>query len=480
MPDVDAVVVGSGPNGLAAAVELARAGLGVRVYEAADAIGGGTRTEELTRPGFLHDVCSAVHPMAAASPFFASLPLEEHGLEWVHPPTPLAHPLGDGRAAVLERSPDATEEGLAENGETPDGNAGWQALVEPFVEPWDDLATHLLGPPLRLPRRPLLLARFGLRAVRSAEGLLRGRLRGGAARALFAGLAAHSVLPLERRASAAVGLVLGLAGHGAGWPVARGGSGRIAAALASLLRSHGGTIRTGTRIRHLDELPSARAVLLDLTPAQVLQVAGPKLPRRYRRALSGYRYGPGVFKVDWALDGPIPWRAPACRRAGTVHVGGGWREIVRSEAAPWNGRVADRPFVLLAQPSLFDDERAPAGRHTAWAYCHVPHGWYGDATDRIEDRIEAFAPGFRNRVLARSTLAPADLEARNPNLVGGDIGGGAQDLRQIVARPTLALRPYRTPVEGLYLCSSSTPPGGGVHGMCGFHAARTALGDRFS
>lgn len=471
MTDYDAVVVGSGPNGLSAAVELARAGLHVLVREANDQIGGGARTEPLTLPDFQHDVCSAVHPMAAGSPFFASLPLDEHGLEWIQPEAPLAHPLDEARVAMLERSPEETARGLD------GGDGGWRDLVQPFADRWHQLARDILGP-IRIPRHPLLAARFGLRALRSSEGLAGARLEGPEARALFAGLSAHSTLPLDRSLSGGIALALAVAGHAVGWPIPRGGSGRISAALASLLRDLGGRIETGAPVASLEELPSARAVLLDLTPAQILDVVD-DLPGGYRRALQRYRYGPGVFKVDWALSEPIPWSASACRRTVTVHLGGARREIVSAEVAAWEGRVAERPLVILAQPSLFDPTRAPDGRHTAWAYCHVPHGWDGDATRRIEDQIERFAPGFRDVVLARNTFSPADLEARNPNLVGGDIGGGVQDPGQFLFRPVAALRPYRIPLEGLYICSSSTPPGGGVHGMCGFHAARTALGDLF-
>jgi phytoene dehydrogenase-like protein len=465
---LDAVVVGAGPNGLAAAITLALARRSVLILEGAPTIGGGTRTAELTRPGFLHDVCSAVHPLAAGSPFFRSLSLAEHSLELVHPASPLAHPLDDGTAVLLERSVSATAEGLGRDG------AAYRALTEPLVEDWPSLIDALLGP-LRVPRRPIALARFGLAGLRSASGLARAHFEGARARALFAGLAAHSMLPLEQSPSAAVGLILALLGHACGWPVARGGSQRIADALAACLRAADGEILTGRRVDSLDELPPSRLVLLDVTPRQLLTLAGSRLPASYRRRLARYRYGPGACKVDWALDGPIPWRAEACGRAATLHVGGTLEEIAAAEAAVARGIHPDHPFVLLAQPSLFDPTRAPAGKHTAWGYCHVPNGSTVDMTERIERQIERFAPGFRDRILARHMMTATDLERYNPNYVGGDINGGLQDFRQLFTRPVARLVPYATPVRGLYLCSSSTPPGGGVHGMCGYRAARAAL-----
>lgn len=467
----DAVVVGAGPNGLAAAITLAEAGRKVLVLEANEDAGGGARSAELTLPGVVHDVCSAVHPMAVGSPFFSGQPLAAHGLEWIHPPVPLAHPLDGGRAAALHRS---LEETVAELGR--DGDA-WGGLFGPLAGRWDALVPELLAP-LHLPSHPLLMARFGLKALRSAAGLARSRFRGEEARALFAGLAAHSFLPLDRPASAAVGLVLGAAGHAVGWPIPRGGSGRIAGALVGRLRELGGELETGRRVRSLEELPDAATVLLDLTPRQVVAVAGDVLPSRYAGKLRDYRYGPGAFKVDWVLDGPIPWEAEICARAGTVHLGGTLEEVEASEAPPWRGEVAERPFVLLAQPSRFDPSRAPEGRDVVWAYCHVPHAFQGNVTDRIEAQVERFAPGFTDRIVARSVLPPAELEARNANLVGGDINGGVQDLGQLFFRPVARRTPYATPVDGLYLCSASTPPGGGVHGMCGYHAARAALKGR--
>jgi phytoene dehydrogenase-like protein len=464
----DAIVVGSGPNGLAAAIELARAGRSVLVREGAAEIGGGLRSGEVTLPGFVHDLCSAIHPLAAASPFFRSVPLAEHGLEWIESPVPLAHPLDGGEGAILKRSVDATADGLG-------ADAGaYKKLFGPLVKDWQRLEPAVLGPIVRVPRHPLALARFGLAALRPAASLARGKFDGEPARALFAGLAAHSILPLEKPVTASFGLVLGVTGHAVGWPLPRGGSQRIADALASYLRSLGGEIVTGQPVESLDEL-DARTILCDVTPRQFLELAGDRLEGRYRRSLEGYRYGPGVFKLDWALSGPIPWREPAWGEAGTVHLGGTLDEIAASERAPERGETSERPFVLLAQPTMFDSSRAPAGQHTVWAYCHVPNGSTVDMTDAIEVQIERFAPGFRELVLGRKAWAPADLEDRNPNLVGGDIGGGANDLRQLLARPALRPIPYSTPLEGVYLCSASTPPGGGVHGMCGQLAARAAV-----
>ncbi|HET8557850.1 MAG TPA: NAD(P)/FAD-dependent oxidoreductase [Gaiellaceae bacterium] len=464
----DAVVVGAGPNGLAAAIEMARAGLSVRVLEAAGAVGGGARSAELTLPGFVHDVCSAIHPLGIASPFFRSLPLADHGLEWVEPPTALAHPFDDGRAALLAPSPDAAMPTLGADDER------WRRLFVPLVRDPESLLDETLAP-LHVPAHPLTLARFGLRALLPATTVARRSFRDAKARGLFAGLAAHSMLPLERPPSAAFGLMLGLLGHAVGWPFPRGGSQALSDALASYLRSLGGEIETGQRVESLAELGETRLVLLDVTPRGLLELAGDRLPDRYRRRLERYRYGPGVFKLDWALAGPIPWRADECSRAATVHLGATLEEIAASEAAPAQNRIAERPYVLLAQQSLFDPSRAPGGRHTAWAYCHVPNGSSVDMTERIESQVERFAPGFRERILARSALGPADLERSNPNYVGGDINGGLADLRQLLTRPVARWSPYSTPLPGVFLCSASTPPGGGVHGMCGFHAARAAL-----
>jgi phytoene dehydrogenase-like protein len=464
----DAVVVGSGPNGLAAAVELARNGRSVAVLEAEDTVGGGTRSAELTLPGFVHDVGSAIHPLGYASPFFSTLPLEEHGLEWVHPPAPLAHPFDDGTAAVLERSVEETGETLISDA------VAYRRFMEPIARDFHRIVDSLLGPP-RLPCHPFALARFGLRALRSARGLAEDLFEGEKARGLFAGNAAHSFLPMEQAPSAAFGLVLSTVGHAAGWPFPQGGSQKIADALVSYLSSLGGEVYAGTRVRTVEEVPRTRAVLFDVTPRQLLEISGHHFTGRYRRALERYRYGPGVFKVDFAVDGPIPWAAEGCERAGTVHLGGTLDDISAGEAAISRGEHPERPFVLLAQQSLFDETRAPHGRHTVWAYCHVPNGSTVDMAERIEKQIERFAPGFRDRILAKSTMGPADLQRINANHVGGDINGGLQDFRQLFTRPVVRLTPYSTPARGLYICSSSTPPGGGVHGMCGFFAARAAL-----
>ncbi len=468
----DAIVIGAGPNGLAAAITLARAGRSVLVREASETLGGGARSAELTLPGFVHDVCSAVHPLAVGSPFFRTLPLNDYSLEWIHPPSPLAHPLDDGTAAVLERSIQATGETL----ERADA-ARYANLMNPLVADWGLLETELLGP-AHLPRHPIALARFGLRALRSARGLAESFFEGERARALFAGLSAHSTLPLEQMPTAAFGLVLGITGHAVGWPAPRGGAQKITDALCAYLRSLGGEIITGARVDSVDELPPARIILCDLTPRQLLGIAGHRLPTAYRRKLERYRYGPAAYKIDYALDGPVPWKAEACQRAGTVHLGGTLAEIAASERAPYKGEHAEKPYVLVAQSSLFDSTRAPEGKHTLWAYCHVPHESTFNMTERIERQIERFAPGFKDRVLARNVMPPAELERHNSNLVGGDINGGTQDFRQLFTRPTFRIgSPYSTPVRGLYICSSSTPPGGGVHGMCGHMAARAALSE---
>lgn len=467
----NAIVVGSGPNGLAAAIVWAQAGGRVKVYEAETEIGGGARTAELTLPGFRHDVCSAVHPMAVATGFFRTLPLEQHGLEWIHPPLALAHPFEDGTAAVLERSGDATAERLGED-------AGpYRRLIAPVVHDWPALEEGFMTAP-HWPRRPLALARFGMHALRPAESLARAIFRTAAGRGLFAGLAAHAIMPLEARGTSAIGMVLSAAAHRAGWPIARGGSQAVADALAAHLRSLGGEIETGRRIQSLKELPATATVFCDVSPRGLLALAGDRFPARDQRKLERFRPGPGVFKLDYALRGPIPWTAAECREAGTVHLGGSLEEIAASErasCAAHGARAAERPFVLLCQPSLFDATRAPAGQHTAWAYCHVPNGSEQDMTERMEAQIERVAPGFKALVLARSARTPAELEAHNANLTGGDIAGGRNSLGQILLRP--GLRPYQTGLRGVYFCSASTPPGGGVHGLCGFHAARTALAD---
>jgi phytoene dehydrogenase-like protein len=464
--DPDAVVIGSGPNGLAAAVYLAQAGASVLVVEAADQPGGGTRSAELTLPGFLHDVCSAVHPLGILSPWFRSLPLAEHGLTWLRPRASVAHPLDGEPAVLLRRSIDETCAELA-------GDARpYRRLVAPFLADPHGLLADVLAP-LRIPRHPLLMLRFGLRALRSATGLAR-RFDGDRARALLAGCAAHSILPLERSLSGAIGLVFLLAAHVEDWPVAAGGSGAIARALAGHLTSLGGRIETGRRIRALSDLPAARVFLFDTSPAQLADIAGPVLPPRYLRRLRRYRYGPGVFKLDWALGGSIPWRDPRCLEASTVHLGGTLEEIAAAEAAVWRGEHPERPFVLVCQQSEIDRGRAPDGKQTGYAYCHVPPGSTADQTEAIERQLERFAPGFRDRILARHATGPAELERDNPNYAGGAVTGGVADLGQLFTRPVARLDPYSTPNRRIFICSASTPPGGGVHGMCGFHAARSA------
>jgi phytoene dehydrogenase-like protein len=470
MHQAEAAVVGSGPNGLAAAIAIAQTGRRVIVVEAEPTVGGGVRSAELTLPGFVHDVCSAVHPLAIKSPFFRTLPLDAHGLEWIEPPIMLAHPFDDGTCAAVYRSIERTAAGLGQDG------GSYRRLFGSVIDAWPQIELSVLGPP-RVPRHPIALARFGLHALQAAAPLARRAFARAETRGLFAGIAAHGMLPLDRRPTAAFALVLGAMAHFAGWVMPRGGSQRLTDALAAHLRSLGGEIVTGTRVASIDELSTSRAILCDLSPRPLLAIAGHRFPRAFRRSLELYRYGVGVFKVDWALDAPIPWRAEACRQAGTVHVGGTLEEIEDAERAPWDGRVHERPFVLLAQPSIVDPTRAPAGRHTAWAYCHVPHGSTADMVPAIERQIERFAPGFRDRILARSVMRPADLEAHNANLVGGDIGAGVSDLAQLAARPTW--RAYGTPVRGLYICSASTPPGVGVHGMCGYFAAQRAIAEVF-
>lgn len=466
----DAVIVGSGPNGLSAAITLAREGMSVLVLEGKDTIGGGARTEEVTLPGFRHDICSAIHPMSVVSPFIRSLPLAGHGLEWAWSPAAIAHPLDDGSAATLEMSVDATAERLG-----PDAEA-YRRLMKPFAAVAGRVFDDILRPigALPPPRHPITLARFGLLGLQSALRVA-SRFRTPHARALLAGSAAHSFLPLDRIGSASFGLALILAGHATGWPAAVGGSVAIVNAMASYLRSLGGEIRTGHFVRTLNDVPPSRFVLFDVTPRQLAEIAGSDLPSSYVRKLRRFRYGPGVFKIDYALDGPIPWKAQECARSATVHVGGTLEEIAAHEHAVFHGRMTDEPFVLCAQQSMFDPTRAPEGRHTGWAYCHVPHGSGEDATAAIERQIERFAPGFRDRILARHTINAAQYETHNPNMIGGDIAGGANTMGQFLTRPFLRLDPYSTPNPRIYLCSSSTPPGGGVHGMCGYWAARSVL-----
>jgi phytoene dehydrogenase-like protein len=480
-PDApDAIVVGAGPNGLAAAITLARAGRSVLVIEAAATIGGGTRTAELTLPGFRHDICATIVPLAAASPFFRTIDLANRGVELIQPDAPLAHALDRDRAAVLERSIETTADGLAaERGDGRGDGRAWKRLFGSLVRNADKLGGELLGPVIHLPRHPIALARFGLPGLLSATGLARGSFRGEPARALFGGLAAHSMVDLGRPLSASFGLVLGLYAHAVGWPMVRGGSAAIGEALAAELRALGGEIETGRPVTSLAELPPSRAILLDLTPRAALAIAANRLPGRTRRAYQRFRYGSGVFKLDWALDGPIPWTADGPRRAATVHLGGTLAEIAAAEHEVARGGHPERPFVIVVQYQPWDRSRAPDGKETAWAYCHVPAGSAVDMTSRIEAQVERFAPGFGERILARSTHAPAAMEAHDPNFIGGDINAGIQDIRQLVFRPLVSLDPYWTGAPGLYLCSSSTPPGGGTHGMAGFHAARSALRREF-
>lgn len=466
----DAVIVGSGPNGLSAGIVLAQAGLSVLVLEAKETIGGGARTEQVTLPGFQHDICSAIHPMSVVSPFLRTLPLADFGLEWAYSPAAIAHPLDDGTAATLELSLDATAARLGAD------EQAYRNLMQPFASKEGMLFEEILKPilPLPPPKHPFLLARFGLLGLQSATHLAK-RFSTTHARALFAGAAAHSFLPLDRVGSASFGLALILAGHATGWPAAKGGSAAIVGAMARLLETLGGEIRPNHEVRSLRDVPPSKVVLFDVTPHQLARIAGDALPPGYLKKLRAFRYGPGVCKIDLALDGPIPWKSKECARSATVHVGGTLEEIAAHEHAVWHGRMTEKPFVLVAQQSVFDPTRAPAGKHTGWAYCHVPHGWDGDATELIEKQIERFAPGFRDRILARHTIRASQYEQHNPNMIGGDIAGGANGMKQFLARPFPKLDPYWTPNPRLFLCSSSTPPGGGVHGMCGYWAAKSVL-----
>nr|WP_068887420.1 NAD(P)/FAD-dependent oxidoreductase [Pedobacter panaciterrae] len=470
--DFDAVVVGSGPNGLAAAIALQQEGLSVLIIEGKNEIGGGLRSAEFTLPGFLHDICSAIHPLAIGSPFFNTLPLQDYGLSYAFPDFAAAHPFDDGTAAVLGSSIEETARLLG------DDEQAYLKLLKPLVKDWPNIAADVLGP-LHFPKHPIAMAKFGLNALTSATFLAK-RFKTKEARGLWAGMAAHSIQPLSNLTTSAIGLVLMAAAHLKGWPIPVGGSKEIANALSSYFISLGGKIETGRFIKSLDELPSSKTVLFDVTPKQLLQIAGHKFSNIYKWQLERYRYGMGVFKVDWALDGVIPFTAKQARSAGTVHIGNTLEEIVLSEKLSWQGTHSDKPFVLLAQQSLFDSSRAPEGKHTAWAYCHVPNGSVTDMTEIIEKQVERFAPGFRDRILAKHTMNTAEIEAYNPNYIGGDINGGVIDIGQIFTRPALRSSPYRTSAKGLYLCSSSTPPGGGVHGMCGYNAAKRALKDIFS
>jgi phytoene dehydrogenase-like protein len=466
----DAAVVGSGPNGLAAAIELARAGRKVKLFEAQPTLGGGARSAELTLPGFTHDLCSAIHPLAASSPFFQSLPLERFGLKWCYPKLELAHPLDDGRAAVLARSLEETAATLG-----PDGEA-WMRWMGPFVERWEDFKEVLFAPVTRPPKSPLLLARFGMVALRSAFNFAEEEFEGPLAKALFAGCAAHSFGKLEAPLTASFGFVLAVAGHAVGWPSPRGGTQKLTDALIGYFKSLGGEVEASAPIVSLEQLGECRQVFFDTSAAAMASICGPELPQRYHRAIARFRPGVAVFKLDCALDGPMPWTAEACRRAGTLHLGGTLPQLAQSEAAVNDGLCAERPYVLVAQQSLFDETRAPAGKHTLWAYCHVPNGSTFDMTERIEAQLERFAPGFKSRVLKRAVKTPQQMEAGNANYRGGDISCGSLDGAQLFFRPVVSRTPWATPNPRIFLCSSATPPGPGVHGMCGFWAARAALG----
>lgn len=470
--EFDAVVVGSGPNGLSAAVRLSEKGLKVLVLEAKETIGGGTRTQELTEPGFMHDICSAVHPTAAGSPYLSTLDLDQYGLEFIQPDVPYAHPLENGDAGVAYRSLEKTAEQLGSD------QNNYLRLYRDFVDDWEYLKNDIFGT-LRIPKHPLLMARFGWYGLFSAKLLANSLFKNPKTKALFAGCAAHSIIPLHKAFTASFGIVLGSSAHSVGWPIAKGGSVAISNALAARLKSLGGVIQTEHPVHSLEDLPPTQAILFDLTPHQIADIAENRLPAKYVKKLRDYKYGPGTFKMDWALSEPVPWLNEECRRAGTLHLGGTFEEIAAGEKAVWKGEHHERPYVLVSQPSLFDDSRAPAGKHTLWAYCHVPNGSTEDMTEIIENQIERYAPGFRDTIISKHTMTAMGMQQYNMNYIGGDINGGAQIAKQLFGRPVLKWDPYKTPEPGIYICSSSTPPGGGVHGMSGFHAAESAYRNEF-
>lgn len=470
--EYDAVVIGSGPNGLSAAVKLAMEGLQVLVVEAKNTIGGGTRTLELTEPGFLHDICSAVHPTAAGSPFFKTLPLEDYGLEWIHPDIPYSHPMDDEHSVHVYRSLERTAAGLR------DDSRAYSKLYKPIADNWDALSEDIFGT-LRIPSNPLSMARFGLYGMLSARRLSDLLFKNSRTKAMFGGAAAHSILPLTNAFSASFGLVLNSSAHAVGWPVAKGGSAAITSALADYFKSLGGKIQTALTVSSLSDIPTAKSVFFDLTPWQIASILENELPASYWSKLLQYRYGPGVYKMDYALSEPVPWKDPELLKSGTLHLGSSFEELAVSEKEVWEGKHPDKPYVLLSQPSLFDHSRAPEGKHTLWAYCHVPNGSERDMTNEIEDQIERYAPGFRDTVISRHGMSSMEFEVYNPNYIGGDINGGAQMLKQLFGRPVLKWNPYKIPLKGMYICSSSTPPGGGVHGMCGYHSAVSALKTEF-
>lgn len=471
-PEYDAVIVGSGPNGLSAAVRLSQKGLKVLVLEASSTIGGGTRTEELTEPGFMHDVCAAVLPTTVSSPFLRSLPLEKYGLDFIYPEISYAHPLEKGKSVNMYHSFDKTLEELSNEAQA------YKTMFGNFIENWKTLSVDVFGP-LRFPSNPLLMAKFGFKGALSAKKLVHNYFNNPDLKAAFAGCAAHSILPLDKAFSASFGLVLGASAHATGWPIAKGGTHKVTKALAHLFQSLGGTIQTNYRVKTLADIPACKAILFDLTPHQIAEIAESELPLSYRKKLLNYEYGPGSFKMDWALSEPVPWNNPELRKAGTVHLGGTFEEIAKSEQLVWEGKHPQKPYMIVTQPSLFDESRAPKGKHTLWAYCHVPNGSTQNMTKEIEDQIERYAPGFKDTIISKHALNSKQLQAYNSNYVGGDINGGAQFFKQLFGRPVLKWNPYKIPGKPMYICSSSTPPGGGVHGMCGYHAAQSVLKNEF-